>query len=157
MTHLRVSLKLTYQIYSNREHPLAFQNIDSLDVAAVFQSFPDEVRQKLLAVRQMIFDQSFEDHAVGDIEETLKWGVPSYLTKHPKSGTTIRLQWLPASKQYGIFVHCQTSLIADFKELYQFSLNFDKNRGILFEEKEDFPEPIIKKFVSNALTYHSNK
>ncbi|MEH6402647.1 MAG: DUF1801 domain-containing protein [Sneathiella sp.] len=136
---------------------MAFKNIDSLDVAAVFQSFPDEARQKLLSVRQLIFDLSNESDTVGDIEETLKWGVPSYLTKHPKSGTTIRLQWLPASRQYGIFVHCQTSLIADFKEQYQFSLKFDKNRGILFEEKEDFPEPIIKKFVSNALTYHSKK
>jgi len=136
---------------------LTFQKIDSLDVAAVYQSYPDQVRNKLLSIRQMIFDLSAENQNIGTIEETLKWAVPSYLTKHPKSGTTIRLQWLPTSNQYGIFVHCQTSLIADFREQHQSHLKFDKNRGILFEIKENIPTPIIKEFVNKALTYHSTK
>jgi len=136
---------------------LTFQKIDSLDVAAVYQSYPEEVRKKLLLIRQIIFDLSTENQNIGTIEETLKWGVPSYLTKHPKSGTTIRLQWLPAPCQYGIFVHCQTSLIADFRERHQSQLKFDKNRGILFGIKENVPIPIVKEFVNKALTYHSTK
>lgn len=131
--------------------------IDSLEVAAVFQSFPEKVRRHLLALRQMIFDLSSKNENIGQIEETLKWGVPSYLTHHPKSGTTIRLQWTPAKEQYGIYVHCQTSLIPDFKLEYPADLTYEKSRGIVFNESAEFPEEIIGIFLNRALTYHANK
>lgn len=136
---------------------MAFQNIDSLEVAAVYQSYPDLARQKLLSIRQKIFDLAQKNKDVGQIEETLKWGVPSYLTKRPKSGTTIRLQWLPSAGQFGLFVHCQTSLIAQFKEHHNTLLKFDKNRGILFDEHEKIPELIVEDFLTQALTYHLRK
>ncbi|MBL4908382.1 MAG: DUF1801 domain-containing protein [Sneathiella sp.] len=130
-------------------------SIDSLEVAAVYQSFPQPIRQKLLKLRQMIFEIADQTDTIGQISETLKWGVPSYLTSRPKSGTTVRLQWIPGAKRYGIFVHCQTSLIPDFKEKYPRDLKFEKSRGILFEEGDDFPPVIIKEFLTMALTYHA--
>ena len=93
-----------------------------------------------------------EDDSIGTIEETLKWGVPSYQTVSPKSGTPIRLQWLPSSDRYGIFVHCQTTLIKPFSEHHP-ELTYDKNRGILFEHNQVFPEAVIKNFLSKALRY----
>lgn len=131
--------------------------MDSLEVAAVYQSFPTNVRKQLLTLRQMIFNLAANNNNVGQIEETLKWGVPSYLTHHPKSGTTIRLQWSPAKEQYGIYVHCQTSLIPDFKLNHPVNLTFEKSRGVVFGEKEDFPKDTIEKFLLSALTYHSKK
>lgn len=128
--------------------------IESLEVAAVYQAVPPQVRQKLLQLRQMIFDIAQDTDTVGKIDETLKWGVPSYLTHHPKSGTTIRLQWAPATKRYGIFVHCQTSLISDFKQEFSTDLAFDKNRGIVFDEDSLFPANLIQEFLKRALTYH---
>ncbi len=128
--------------------------IESLEVASTYQAIPADVRKKLLAVRQMIFEISGADDKVGEILETLKWGVPSYLTERPKSGTTIRLQWSPAQNKYGIYVHCQTSLIPLFREQYPSSLHYEKNRGILFEQEENFPENLMKEFIIRALTYH---
>ena len=49
-------------------------------VDSVFQKYPLKARQKILKVRGYILSIAAE-FDVGDIEETLKWGEPSYLTK----------------------------------------------------------------------------
>ncbi len=125
----------------------------SLEIAALYQSYPADIRRHLLALRQIIYDISNRDEAVGSIEECLKWGVPSYQTVSPKSGTPIRLQWLPGSDHYGVFVHCQTTLVDPFRQSYP-ALSYDKNRGILFDRSKVFPENVLKDFISRALRYH---
>ena len=55
------------------------------EVAFVFEAYPKEVQLKLLAIRQLIFDTAAETDGVGSLEETLKWGQPSYLTSESKS------------------------------------------------------------------------
>lgn len=63
-------------------------------VAAVFAAYPDIVWQKLMFLRQLIFDTALEITEVGEIEETLKWGEHCGLTslQNPKqealSGST---------------------------------------------------------------------
>lgn len=128
--------------------------IESLEVASTYQSIPADVRKKILALRQIIFEISNADEKVGEILETLKWGVPSYLTERPKSGTTVRLQWSATQNRYGVYVHCQTSLIPIFKEQHPSSLHYEKSRGIVFEHDEKFPEKLMKEFIARALTYH---
>ncbi len=131
--------------------------IGNLEVAAVYQAMPPQARQKLLAIRQIIFDYSRKCETIGDIEESLKWGVPSYVAKSPKSGTPIRLQWKSDTAQYGVFVHCQTTLIADFKDQYPSDFKYEKNRGILFHENDVFSEVLLKEFLKRALLYHTDK
>lgn len=128
--------------------------IESLEVASTYQATPTNVRKKLLALRQMIFEISNNFSEIGEVQETLKWGTPSYLTEHPKSGTTIRLQWHASKNQYGVYVHCQTSLIPDFKEQYPSDLHYEKSRGIVFNQDESFPETLMQEFITRALTYH---
>jgi hypothetical protein len=60
-------------------------------VEAVFQSWPQPMRRKLLALLQMIFDVAADMPGVGALEETLKWGQSAYLTPHTRSGSTV---WL---------------------------------------------------------------
>lgn len=128
--------------------------IESLEVASTYQAIPINVRKKLLALRQMIFEISNNLDEIGEVQETLKWGTPSYLTEHPKSGTTIRLQWSASKNTYGVYVHCQTSLIPVFKEQYPSSLHYEKSRGIVFNQEENFPERLMQEFINRALTYH---
>ena len=61
----------------------------NIEVTAVFNSYPQKVKAKLLFLRQLIFDTAESIEGVGEIEETLKWGEPSYLTPISKSGSTI--------------------------------------------------------------------
>jgi hypothetical protein len=63
-------------------------NFDRMDVAEVFEAVPHGPRSRLLRLRALIFDTATRLPEVGELEETLKWGEPSYLTKN-KSGTTL--------------------------------------------------------------------
>ena len=103
----------------------------------------------------------FWDHRkhneIGKIEECLKWGEPNYVNHTPKSGITLRLSKLKSSEsEYALFVHCQTSLIEEFRVAYP-NLNYDKNPGALFDSYEPIQSNAIKQFIYLALSYHSRK
>src|SRR5580698_158555 len=94
-------------------------------VEAVFSSYPKPVKAKLLALRRLIFDTAAATQGVGKLEETLKWGQPSYLTPESKSGSTIRIDRIKSSdSQYAIYFHCQTDLVETFRELYPTEFNY---------------------------------
>ena len=87
------------------------------EVEAVFNSYPKRIKTKLLFLRQLIFDTAASIEGIGEIEETLKWGEPSYLTPISKSGSTIRIAWKESQKdQYSIFFKCTANLIPAFEE-----------------------------------------
>ena len=61
-------------------------------VREVYSSYPAVHKEKLLLLRELIFSIAKQNPEIDEIEETLKCGEPSYLTKN-KSGSTIRLTW----------------------------------------------------------------
>lgn len=63
----------------------------SPEVEAKFNSYPKEPREKLIQVRELIFQLALTTKSVLSVEETLKWGEPSYVTSKSKSGSTIRI------------------------------------------------------------------
>jgi hypothetical protein len=65
-------------------------NIENSGVKDVFDDYPEPMRKKLLLLRQLILDTAAETGSVNKLEETLKWGEPSYLAK---GGSTIRIDW----------------------------------------------------------------
>jgi hypothetical protein len=71
----------------------SFKQISNQDVATVFKAYPEKARTKLMFLRQLILDTASSIRGVGEIEETLKWGEPSYLTPKSKSGSTLRIDW----------------------------------------------------------------
>ncbi len=127
-------------------------------VDAVFSTYPKPVKARLLALRRLIFDTAKATNGVGRLQETLKWGQPSYLTAETKSGSTIRIDRVKsAANQYAIYFHCQTDLVATFRELYPSELRYGGNRSILLEAAEELPALALRHCVALALTYHLNK
>jgi len=57
-------------------------------VEDVFSAYPDDVKDQMIKLRKLVFDTAKEIDHVNAIEETLKWGEPSYLTK---IGSTLRM------------------------------------------------------------------
>lgn len=131
------------------------------DVARVFDEYPDKLRSRLLSLRKLILETAAETEGVGPLEETLKWGQPSYLTPATKSGTTIRIDQIKSKgdepRKYGMFVHCQTTLVSTYRELYSGVLSFDGNRGVTLNVDEDPPEDVLRHCIELALTYHRSK
>jgi hypothetical protein len=126
-------------------------------VNAVFSAYPDPVKAKLLALRRLIFDTAKATQGVGALEETLKWGQPSYLTPESKSGSTVRIDQVKAEAgRYAVYFHCQTDLVETFRELYP-KLRYQGNRAILLDAGEKLPEAELRHCVGLALTYHLRK
>ncbi|MGN1288730.1 MAG: DUF1801 domain-containing protein [Bradyrhizobium sp.] len=124
---------------------------------ALFGSYPAPVKAKLLALRRLIFDTAKATKGVGALEETLKWGQPSYLTPETGSGSTVRIdQVKPATDQVAVYFHCQTNLVETFRELYP-ELSYSGNRAILLDVAGKLPEAALRHCVGLALTYHLNK
>ena len=127
-------------------------------VEAAFAAYPAPVKAKLLALRQLIFDTAKATKGVGALQETLKWGQPSYLTPTTGSGSTIRIdQVKSAAGQYAVYFHCQTNLVETFRELYPTELSYGGNRSIILNADHEVPEPALRHCVALALTYHLNK
>ncbi|WP_084029704.1 DUF1801 domain-containing protein [Bradyrhizobium sp. LMTR 3] len=126
-------------------------------VEAVFKAYPNPVRAKLLALRRLIYDTAKTTEGVGALEETLKWGQPSYLTTESKSGSTIRIdQVKDEAGRYAVYFHCQTDLVETFRELYP-ELRYGGNRSILLDAGEKLPAAALRHCVGLALTYHARK
>jgi hypothetical protein len=127
-------------------------------IAQVFDAYPRHVRDRLLDIRQLVFDVAAAIPGVGDIEETLKWGQPSYLTTQTKSGSLIRIDQLKKRADgYGVYFHCQTTLVDTFREMYRDVFTFDGNRCILFSTDDAVPINALSDCIALALTYRLRK
>jgi hypothetical protein len=126
-------------------------------VEAAFDAFPKPLKARLLALRRLIFDTARTVEGIGPLQETLKWGQPSYLTPQTKSGSTIRIDRIKSANQYAIYFHCQTNLVETFRELYPAELSYGGNRSIILNADDEVPEPALRHCVALALTYHLNK
>lgn len=127
------------------------------NVAKVFDAYPDAVRAKLLTLRAMILETA-KLNGVGPLEETLKWGQPSYLTTQSGTGSMIRIDRVKADDdRVAMYFHCQTDLVATFRELYPAQMEYGGNRSILFETAAKIPEKALRHCIGLALTYHARK
>lgn len=132
-------------------------DIMNSNVKKKFDSYPDHVRPKLHFLRELILDEADKDESIGILEETLKWGEPSYLTVVSKSGTTVRIDWKPKMpNQYAIYVNCKTTLIDTFRSLFP-ELNYEGNRAVVFNINQKIPENEIRLFINMALRYHLDR
>lgn len=135
-----------------------WETIKNPEVAAIFAAYPVEIRPKLMFLRQLIFDVASRIAGVGELEETLRWGQPSYLTAQTKSGSLIRIDQIRTQKgKYAMYFHCQTTLVDTFKEVYYDKFEFNGNRSIIFSVENAVPVDELRHCISMALTYYLNK
>lgn len=125
------------------------------DVCAKIQSYPSHIRDRVLSLRQLVIETAAKTEGIGQVEETLKWGEPSYVVK---GGSPIRMAWKPATpNQYAMYFNCQTKLVSTFKALYPDEFNFEGNRAIIFDQNEVIAAESLKHCISLALSYHNIK
>lgn len=119
----------------------------------IVDTYPHAAQVKFAELRSLIFEVA-KDNQLGDIEETLKWGQPSYLSKF---GSTVRLHWqhqMPDS--IGVYFNCKTSLVETFKEVFSDSLSYDGKRIVLVPLLKPTPVELQTCFLM-ALNYHRLK
>lgn len=125
------------------------------EVEQKFSTYPKEIVPKLAYLRQLVRETASEHEQIEELEETLKWGEPSFLTK---KGSTIRIDWKAKSPdQYAMYFKCTSKLVSTFRTVFGDTFTYEKNRAILFGLEEDIPVDELKKCIEMALRYHSLK
>lgn len=125
------------------------------EVAAVFEAYPESVRPKMKQLRKLVLETAEELETISALEETLKWGEPSYLTK---IGSTIRMDWKPkAPDQVAMYFKCTSKLVTTFREVYEDTFTFEGTRAIVFQLEQEIPVTKLKRCIAAGLTYHKVK
>ncbi|NJX14712.1 DUF1801 domain-containing protein [Tamlana crocina] len=131
------------------------QIVSNPKVESVFKDYPKSVSQQMYYLRELVIKTASEIQGLEKLEETLKWGEPSYVTKH---GSTLRMDWKAKKpNQYAMYFQCTSRLVPTFKTIYKSTFTFEGHRGIVFKLDEKVPENELKHCIALALTYHKLK
>lgn len=124
-------------------------------VRAKFDTYPPAVRTKLLRLRRLILATAAEHGLLETLQESLKWGEPSYLAK---GGSAVRIDYKAATPdRYAMYFQCQTSLVETFREVHGSVFEFEGNRAIIFRRRAAISVAPLKHCISLALRYHRLK
>lgn len=124
-------------------------------VEAVFNNYPDLVQDKMLFLRNLVLETAKEIDEVHQIEETLKWGEPSFITKH---SSTLRMDWKPKlPNQYAMYFSCSSRLVDTFKMVYPNTFHYEGKRAIIFQLDEEIALEELKQCIQATLMYHKVK
>jgi len=124
-------------------------------VEVVFKNYPKNVRKKMLFLRELVFETAKETEEIDTIEETLKWGEPSYITK---KGSTLRMDWKEKKpEQYAMYFKCTSRLVETFKSVFGSTFNYEGKRAIVFQLDDKIPTKELKQCIKTTLLYHQVK
>ena len=124
-------------------------------VPVKFAKYPKTIRPKIKKLRDLIVETAEECAHLDQMEETLKWGEPSYLVK---KGSTIRIDWKSKSPdQYAMYFKCTSKLVPTFKEVFGETFTYENNRAILFTLDQPIPRQELMQCIRLALEYHTVK
>ncbi len=118
-------------------------------------SYPDFVRDKMYFLRDLVVETGREAPEITHIEETLKWGEPSFLAK---TGSTLRMDWKQKTPdQYQLYFKCTSRLVETFKTVFGELFEYEKNRAIVFQLDQEVPVKEVKQCIKATLLYHKVK
>ncbi|PWH86118.1 DUF1801 domain-containing protein [Brumimicrobium oceani] len=121
----------------------------------VMDAYPDFVIAKMKLLRTLVLETAREIHEIKKIEETLKWGEPSFITKN---GSTLRMDWKSKSPdQYAMYFQCSSRLVDTFRLLFDQKFQFEGSRAIIFQLNQKIPEKELKQCIKATFTYHNVK
>lgn len=125
------------------------------EVLVKFENYPERVKFKLWYLRELIIDTAQTIDSITRIEETLKWGQPSYLVK---GGSTIRMDWKAKNPdQYAMYFKCTTPIVSSIKKIFGDEFNYEKNRALVFDMNDKIPKNKITQCIRLGLEYHRLK
>ena len=102
-------------------------------------------------LKALIFETAAQSPEIGQLEESLKWGEPSFTPKKRNVGSSVRL----AQRDDGVALMfiCTTKLVGRFKEIYPDEFAFEGGRALVFKEGNALPVEPLKHCIGMALTY----
>lgn len=109
----------------------------------------------MLGQLRRIILQVAQENGLGEVEESLKWGEPSFVAK---GGSAVRIDWkVKFPDSCFVFFQCQTSLVETFKELYGDVFRYEGNRALVLDLSQGLPVRELKHCIFLSLQYHKLK
>ncbi|WP_044205721.1 DUF1801 domain-containing protein [Flammeovirga sp. OC4] len=134
---------------------LSFQLDSNPEVLHIFENYPDAVKPQMYQLRTLVLETAQEIESIDILEETLKWGEPSYITKH---GSTLRMDWKTKKPhQYALYFQCSSRLVETFQSVFGSTFQYEGKRAIVFDLDQKIPVPEIKACIKATLQYHKVK
>lgn len=129
--------------------------IENQLVVDLINSYPKKARNRLLDLRKLIFKTARKIESQYPLQETLKWGEPSYLTKN---GSTLRMDWKESTTdQYALYFNCKSKIVDTIKEIYGELFEYQGNRAVILPLNKKLPVSVVRHCIQFALTYHKVK
>lgn len=127
----------------------------NLEVDALFAAYPGAVRPKMQRLRELVCEVAKESPEMGAVEESLKWGEPSFRSK---LGSTLRMDWKPRAPEHcALYFQCTTKLVDTFRLVFGPVFTYEGTRAIVFHLDQPLPETEIKACIRATLMYHKVK
>lgn len=124
-------------------------------VNEIFANYPDSVRDKMQFLKELVIETAEETEGINEMEITLKWGEPSFVTKN---GSTLRMDWKEkAPNQYAMYFQCTSRLVDTFRMVFDSKFEYEGNRAIVFPLNKKIPVMELKECIKASLTYHKVK
>ncbi|TGK82630.1 hypothetical protein EHQ24_10915 [Leptospira noumeaensis] len=105
-----------------------------------------------MEIRTWIYELSKSDEKIGEIEECLKWGEPSFLTPKTKSGSTIRMAKVNEF-EFALYFNCKTTIAQEIAMEFP-ELNCDGRRAVYFSVSKKLSKAKLIACLKKALLYH---
>ncbi len=118
-------------------------------------SYPERVRPKMQYLRELVIETAKEMPEIKDLDESLKWGEPSFISK---IGSTLRMDWKEKTpNHYQLYFNCSSRLVETFQLIFGDLFEYEKNRAIIFKMDEEIAAAEVKECIAAALRYHKVK
>ncbi len=132
-----------------------FEINTSPEFEAKMLSYPERIRPKMQYLRELVIETAKEIPEITDLEETLKWGEPSFVSK---IGSTLRMDWKEKTpNQYQVYFNCSSRLVETFQLIFAGLFEYEKNRAIILKMDEKIPVAELKECIKATLMYHKVK
>ncbi|APX11725.1 hypothetical protein [Tateyamaria omphalii] len=127
------------------------------DILTRVESWPQSAQSHFLRTRTLVHDVATSED-VGPLDESLKWGQPSWRPKRARTGSTLRLDWSPATPDRLLaFVDCKTDLAAQMDHRFPGQFHNDGRRALGFDTTHPLDKDAVWQLARLTLTYHRSK
>lgn len=124
-------------------------------IEKIFANYPDSVRNKMQELRELVLQTASETKEVSRLEETLKWGEPSFITKN---GSTLRIAWKEKTpEQTAMYFQCTSRLVDTFRMIFDHKFQYEGKRALIFPLDQEIPKVELKACIKASLIYHKVK
>jgi hypothetical protein len=119
------------------------------------EKYPTRARETFHLLYHLVKSSSLGNLNQGLVEESLKWGEPSFRTKY---GSPIRIDWKEKSPDViCIYFNCNTILVDTFRLIFADELTFEGKRAIVLNLNDELPMDVLEACIKTALEYKKRR